>query len=102
VGGDIDHGAGADQKIQRIGRHVAHAVSTMHRAVDMGADMERGVDALRDDHLGLQILRVIHLVAGVPDPAGRVQVHQMGHVDDLHGPSLRSDSNVTRCGETRI
>ena len=49
VFGDIDNGAGADQKIQRIGRHVAHAVRTVHRAVDMRADMKRGIDPLCDD-----------------------------------------------------
>jgi hypothetical protein len=31
-----------------------------------------------------QILRVVHLVAGITDPAGRVHIHDMGEVDDLH------------------
>jgi choline dehydrogenase-like flavoprotein len=34
-------------------------VGRVHGAVEMGADMQGGVDALRHDHLGLQILRVI-------------------------------------------
>jgi len=50
----------------------------------MGAHMQRGIDALRHDHLSLQVLRVVHLVARIADPAGGVDVHHMGHVDDLH------------------
>jgi hypothetical protein len=29
-------------------------------------------------------LRVIHLVAGIADPAGGVDAHGMGQIDDLH------------------
>ena len=75
---------GPHQKVERVGRHVAHAVGAVHGAVDMGADVQRGVDPLRHDHLGLQVLRVIHLVAGITDPAGRVDVHEMGEVDNFH------------------
>jgi hypothetical protein len=46
--------------------------------------MQRRIDALRYDHLRLEILRVVHLVAGITDPAGRVHIHDMGEVDDLH------------------
>ena len=58
-------------------------VGRVHGAVEMGADMQGGVDALRHDHLGLQILRVIHLVAGVADPVGGVHVHDVGEIDDF-------------------
>ena len=85
---DIDHCAGTDQEIQGIGGHVAHTVGSVHGAVDVRADVERHVDPLRDDHLGLQVLRVIHLVAGVTDPTWRMHVHQMTEVDDLHGDCL--------------
>ena len=84
--GDIDDDAAIDQVVERQMRHVAVAVvGGVHGAVEMGADMQRGVDALRHDHLGLQILRVIHLVAGVADPAGRMHVHDVGEIDDFHG-----------------
>jgi hypothetical protein len=56
----------------------------MHGAIEMGPDMQGGVDALRHDHLGLQILRIIHLVAGIADPAGRVHIHDMGEIDYFH------------------
>ena len=83
--GDVDHHAAVDQIVERQMRHVALAdFGRVHGAVEMGADMQRGVDALRDDHLRLQILRVIHLVAGIADPAGRVHVHDVGQIDDLH------------------
>ncbi len=59
-----------------------------------GADMERGIDALGDDHLGLQVLRVVHLVAGISDPAGRVHVHDVAHVDDLHCSFLPGSGSV--------
>ena len=72
-------------------------VGRVHGAVEMGADMHRGVDALRDDADGLQVLRVVHLVAGVADPAGRVHVHDVGHVDDLHGGLLLARA---LCGAT--
>jgi hypothetical protein len=36
------------------------------------------------DYLRLEILRVVHLVAGIADPAGRVHVHDMGKIDDFH------------------
>ena len=81
---DVDHSAGTHQEIERIGGHVAHAVGAVHGAVDMGADVQRGVDPLRDDHLGLQVLSVIHLIAGITDPAGRVHIHQMSEIDDFH------------------
>ena len=81
---DVDHRAGADQEIERIGGHVAHAVGAVHGAVDVGADVQGGVDALRDDHLGLQVLRVVHLIAGIADPARRMHIHQMTEIDDFH------------------
>jgi hypothetical protein len=43
------------------------------------------VDPLGDDHLGLQILRVIHLVPGIADPAGGMHAHGMREIDDFHG-----------------
>jgi hypothetical protein len=49
----------------------------MHGAVDVRTDMKGGVDTLGHDLLGLQILSVIHLVAGIADPAWRLHVHQM-------------------------
>ena len=52
------------------------------------ADMKGGIDPLGDDRLGLQILGVIHLVAGIADPARRVQVHHVRQVDHLHGGFL--------------
>ena len=83
--GDVDHHAAIDQIIERQVRHVAlPVIGRMHGAVEMGADMQRGVDALRDDPHRLQILRVIHFVAGIADPAGRVHVHDVGEIDDLH------------------
>ena len=64
----------------------------------MRADVQRGLDALGDDHLRLQVLRVIELVAGVADPAGRVHVHDMGEVDDFHhrilGAGRRKEANA--------
>src|SRR6476646_888887 len=50
----------------------------------MRADMQCRVDALCDDADGLQILRVVHLVAGITDPAGRMHIHDMGKIDDFH------------------
>jgi hypothetical protein len=29
-------------------------------------------------------LRVVHLIAGIADPAWRVHIHQMGKIDDFH------------------
>ena len=81
---DVNHGAGSDQEIQWIGGHIAHAVGPMHRTVDMRSDMQRRIDALGDDHLCLQVLGVIHLIAGIADPTRRVDVHQMTEVDDFH------------------
>ena len=82
---DIDDDAAIDQIIERQMRHIAVAViGRVHGTVEMGADMQSGVDTLRHDHLGLQILRVIHFVAGVADPAGRVHVHDVGKIDDFH------------------
>ncbi len=87
--GDIDHHAAVDQVIERQRGHVALAVvGGVHGAVEMGADVKRGVDALRHDHLGLQVLRVVHLVAGVTHPARRMHVHHMTHIDDLHRSAL--------------
>ena len=83
--GNIDHDAAVDQIIERQMRHVAvPVIGRVHGAVEMGADMQRGVDALRHDHLRLQILRVVHLVAGIADPAGRMHVHDVGEIDDFH------------------
>ena len=85
--GDVDHDAAVDQIVERQMGHVALAiVGGVHGAVEMGADVQRGVDALRHDHLGLQVLRIIHLVAGISDPAGRMDVHDVGEIDDF--PSL--------------
>ena len=83
--GDVDDDAAVDQIVERQMRHVAlRIVGRVHGAVEMGADMQRGVDALRDDADRLQVLRVIHLVAGIADPAGRVHVHDVGQIDDFH------------------
>ena len=82
---DIDDHAAVDQIIERQMRHIAVAVvGRVHGAVEMRADMQRGIDALRHDHLRLQVLRVVHLVAGVTDPAGRMHVHDVGEIDDFH------------------
>jgi hypothetical protein len=82
----IDHDAVADQIIERQRGHVAGApVGRMHGAVEMGAGVHRGLDALGDDADGLQVLCVIHLVAGIADPAGGVDAHGVGQIDDLHG-----------------
>src|SRR5438874_13304813 len=50
----------------------------------MRSHMQRGIDSLRDDHLGLQVLRVIHLIARMAHPARRMHVHHVTHVDDFH------------------
>jgi hypothetical protein len=85
LAGNVHHHAAIDQIVERQRGHVALAVvGRVHRAVEMGADVERGVDALRNDHLGLQVLGVIHLVAGISDPAGRMHVHHVTHIDHLH------------------
>ena len=48
--GDVDDDPLVDQKLEGIGRHVAVAtVGGVEGAVDVGADMHRGVDALGDD-----------------------------------------------------
>ena len=74
--GDVDDHALVDQEFERVGGHVAvAAVGGVERAVEMGADMQRGVDALRDDAHRLQVLGVVHLVAGVADPAWRMDAH---------------------------
>lgn len=65
----------------------------MQGAIEMGADVQRRVDPLRDDADGLQILRIIHFVAGVADRAGRMRVHDVRHVDNFHG--LLRSSNPT-------
>jgi len=84
------HHPAIDQIVERQRGHVAlAAVGGMHGAVEMSAAVHRGFDALRDDHLRLQILRVVHLVPGVADPAGRVDAHGVGEIDDLHAPILR-------------
>ena len=85
-GAQIDHDAVADQIIERQRSHVAGtAVGRMHGAVEMGAAVHRGLDPLGDDADRLQVLRVIHLVAGITDPAGGVDAHGVGQIDDLHG-----------------
>jgi hypothetical protein len=50
----------------------------------MGAHVQGRVDALCNDSDRLQILRVIHLVAGVTNPAGRMHIHDVGEIDDFH------------------
>src|SRR5262245_40376899 len=50
----------------------------------MGADVKRGLDTLRHDHLRLQVLRVIHPVAGIADPSRGMHVHDVAHVDYFH------------------
>ena len=83
---EVDDDAVVDQIVKRERGHVALApVGCVHGAVEVGADVQRGVDALRHDHLGLQILRIIHLVAGVSDPTGGMHAHGMRQVDDFHG-----------------
>ena len=72
-------------------------VGRVHRAVEMRADVQRGVDALRHDPHGLQVLRVVHLVARVADPAGRVHVHHVSHVDDFHRSILVVMAGAGRC-----
>jgi hypothetical protein len=47
--------------------------------------MERGFNPLRDNHLGLQILRIVHLVARITDPARGVDIHNVREIDNLHG-----------------
>src|SRR5260370_9227267 len=61
----------------------------------MRADVKCRVDALRNDHLRLQILRVIHFVAGISDPSGGMHVHHVAHVDDFHRLPLRSRSTIS-------
>jgi hypothetical protein len=56
----------------------------MHGAIDVSADVQRHVDALGDNALRLQVLGVIHLVAGVPDPTRRVDIHEMGQICNPH------------------
>jgi hypothetical protein len=56
----------------------------MHGAVDIRADVQGHVDALRDDALRLQVLGIVHLVPGIADPARRMHVHEMGEVRDPH------------------
>ena len=95
--GEVDDDAMVDQIIERQRSHVAlAAVGRVHGTVEMGADMERGLDTLRDDHLRLQVLRVIHLVAGVAHPARRMHVHDVREIDDLHRacPSLHGLSRT--------
>lgn len=41
-----------------------------HGAFEMCADVQRGVDALRHDHLRLQVPRVVHLVCTQPTRKG--------------------------------
>ena len=85
----IDHDALIDQKVERQRRHVAGAsVGGMHGAVEMRAGVHRRLDPLRDDALRLQVLRVIHLVARVADPAGRMDAHGVREIDDLHRDNL--------------
>ena len=97
LAGEVDHDALVDQIVERQRGHVAFAaVGRMHGAVEMRADMQRRLDALRDDHLRLQVLRVVHLVAGIADPARRMHVHDVRKVDDLHHASL-----VHRLSRTR-
>ena len=89
--GDVHHHATIDQIVERQRGHVAFAiVSRVHGAIEMRADVQGGVDALRHDPHGLQVLRVIHLVAGVSHPARRMHVHDVAHVDDFHGGSFES------------
>ncbi len=74
-------------------RHIALAViGRVHGAIEMSTYVQGGVDPLRDNHLALQILRVIHLVAGIADPAGRMHVHDMGEIDDFHSAVLMQTS----------
>src|SRR5262249_20944980 len=57
----------------------------IQRSVKMRAEVELCFNALRDNYLGLQILRVVHLVARVTDPARGVDIHYVREIDDLHG-----------------
>jgi len=86
--------------LERERGHIALAVvGRVHGAVEMRADVQRGVDALRHDHLRLQVLRVVHLVAGIADPAGRVHVHDVGEIDDFHNaaPFVAGYFGAERC-----
>jgi hypothetical protein len=40
---------------------------------------------LCDNALGLEILRIVHLVAGITDPTGGMYVHQVAEIDDFQG-----------------
>ena len=47
--GDVDNRARTNEEIQRIRGHVTHAVGAVHRAIDVGADVKRQIDPLRND-----------------------------------------------------
>jgi hypothetical protein len=53
-------------------------------AVDVSADVQCHIDPLCNDHFGLQILLVIHFVAGIADPARGMYVHEVTEVDNFH------------------
>ena len=85
LGGNIDHHPPVHQIIERQRGHVAFGiVGRVHGAVEMRADVKRGLDPLRDNHLCLQVLRVVHPVTGVSDPARGMHVHHVAHVDHFH------------------
>jgi hypothetical protein len=56
----------------------------MHGTIEVSPDVQSRIDALGHNHLRLQILRVVHLVAGVADPTGRMHIHNVGEIDDFH------------------
>jgi hypothetical protein len=73
-------------------RHVAFiVVGCVHCSVEMCADVQCRIDTLCDDTHRLQILCVIHLVAGIADPARGMHIHNVREIDDFHRMALSAD-----------
>ncbi|CAB5024086.1 unannotated protein [freshwater metagenome] len=87
---DVDDDALVDELGERERGHVGASVGGVNRAVEVSAGVQRGLDALGHDAVGLESLRVVDLAARVPHPAGCVHSPVVRQVNDLHcGSSFR-------------
>jgi hypothetical protein len=60
--------------------------------------MKGGVYSLGNDADRLQILRVVHFIAGVSHPARRMDAHPVGKVDHLHLSGLLMGCGAAQAG----
>ena len=86
--GDVDDDALVHEPVERDRGDVAAARGAVQRRVDVRADVQRGLHALRDDAVRLQGLGVVLLHPRIADPAGRVEADRVAEVDHAEGQAL--------------